>query len=158
MEIGYETFYTRPYKVQRPEESHCFLNNTKQDTSTNCPIKQKTWMNRKSHLAKSWGLHWLQRQKVMGNTNLLWLLEMKYKRTGKIKMHKGGCDVPREVQEKNIWKEEKVKRGKEGRDCKEMIIKIRNTVKRKVNLSAGITENVNESDASLLGKIIWLDS
>lgn len=67
-------------------------------------------------------------------------------------MDKGGCDAPRE--EKNIWKEEKVKRGKEGRNCKEMIIKIRNTVKWKGNLSTGITENVKESDASLLGRII----
>lgn len=72
---------------------------------------------------------------------------------GKIRMNKGGFNIPWEG--KKTLEEEERKTGKEGRNFSEMTTKIEDTIiKWKANISTAITEKVNRFDASLLQPLL----
>lgn len=137
------TLYTRlqpnqKYKVKRLQESYCFLKDTNQDISIYLPYEAEDLEKQKDTLlAKSWGLCWLQKQKVMGSATQLRPLQMKYRHTGaKSEWTKVLLTSP-ESDGKKTLEEGRRKTGKEGRNFREMTTKTEDTIiKCKANISS----------------------
>lgn len=90
----------------------------------------------------------------MGSATQLRPLQMKYRHTGAKSERTKVLLMSPERDSKKTFEGGKRERGKEGRNLRDMTMKIKDVIKCKVNLSTGITQKVNGFDSFLLQPLL----